>query len=92
MARLCFTTHTLVLNAPLLFKIYTFIYLTNIFLHSFIPTFIFTIPVAQSNTENYLPSDDPDITNHIVFHYDCEKQHNLRQFNLINVKQGLEAP
>ena len=28
----------------------------------------------------------------IVSHYDCEKQHNLRQFNLLNVKQCTEAP
>ena len=25
-------------------------------------------------------------------HYDCEKQHNLRQFNLLNVKACTEAP
>ena len=28
----------------------------------------------------------------MVSHYDCEKQHNLRQFNLLNVKQCTEAP
>ena len=28
----------------------------------------------------------------MVSHYDCEKQHNLRQFNLPNVKQCTEAP
>ena len=28
----------------------------------------------------------------MVSHYDCEKQHNLRQFNLLNVKQCPEAP
>ena len=27
----------------------------------------------------------------MVSHYDCEKQHNLRQFNLLNVKQCTEA-
>ena len=27
----------------------------------------------------------------MVSHYDCEKQHNLRQFNLINVKHCTEA-
>ena len=27
----------------------------------------------------------------MVSHYDCEKQHNLRQFNLLNVKQYTEA-
>ena len=28
----------------------------------------------------------------MVSHYDCKKQHNLRQFNIINVKQCTEAP
>ena len=28
----------------------------------------------------------------MVSHYDCEKQHNLRQFNLPNVKQCTEPP
>ena len=28
----------------------------------------------------------------MVSHYGCEKQHNLRQFNLLNVKQCTEAP
>ena len=28
----------------------------------------------------------------MVSHYDCAKQHNLRQFNLRNVKQCTEAP
>ena len=40
---------------------------------------------------NYLPPDDPNTTNLMVSHYDCEKQHNLRQFNLLNVKPCTEA-
>ena len=28
----------------------------------------------------------------MVSHYDCEKQHNLCQFNLLNVKHCTEAP
>ena len=28
----------------------------------------------------------------MVSHYDCEKQHNRRQFNSLNVKQCTEAP
>ena len=28
----------------------------------------------------------------MVSHYDCEKQHNLRQFNLLNVKPCTGAP
>ena len=48
--------------------------------------------MTPSDTENYLPSDDPNITNLMVSHYNCAKQHNLRQFNLLNVKQCTEAP
>ena len=28
----------------------------------------------------------------MVSHYDCAKQHSLRRFNLLNVKQCTEAP
>ena len=28
----------------------------------------------------------------MVSHYDCAKQHNRRRFNLLNVKQCIEAP
>ena len=45
----------------------------------------------MGDTENYLPSDDPNIINLMVSHYDCKKQHNLRQFNPLNVKQCTEA-
>ena len=50
------------------------------------------MPITPSDTENYLPSDDPNNTNLMVSHYDCAKQHNLRQFNLLDVKQCTEAP
>ena len=86
MASLYFVTHTLVLSTQLPFKLYTFIYITNIVLLS--PLLIFTspIPIAQSNTKNYLPSVDPTITNLMVSHSVCEKQRKLRQFSLLNVK------
>ena len=61
-------------------------------LHSHLFTFTFSIPKTPFDTENYLPSDDPNITNLMVSHYDCAKQHNLRQFNLLYVKQCTEAP
>ena len=51
-----------------------------------------TIPIELTDTENFLPPDDPNITNLMVFHYDCKKQHNLRQFSLLNVKPCTEAP
>ena len=60
-------------------------------LHSFLLTFTSTLPITPSDTENYLRSNDPKITNLIVSYYDCEKQHNLRHFNLLKVKQCTEA-
>ena len=61
-----------------------------LYLHLF--NFTFSKPITPSDSENYLPSDDPNITNLMVSLYDCAKQHNLRQFNLLNVKQCTEAP
>ena len=98
MAKSSFVTHTPVLNIPLLSRLYTYIYLynntyiTNLILHSHLFTFTFSIPITPSDTENYLPSDDSNITNLRVSHYDCAKQHNLRQFKLLIVKQCTEAP
>ena len=85
-----FTTHILVLNIQRPFILHTFFYSTNIVLHSFILTS--TVPISPTDNENFLPSDDPNNTNLMVSHYDCEKQHNLEQFNLLNVKQCTEAP
>ena len=92
MTRLYFLTHILVLKTQPPFKLYTFVYITNVLLHSFIQTFKTTIPITPPNTEDYFPSDDRNITNLMVSHFDCEKQHNLRHFNLLNVKQCTEAP
>ena len=92
MATLSFVTRTPVLNIPLLSKLYTILSLTHMILHSHLFNTASSIPITPSDTEIYLPSDDPNITNLIVSHYDCAKQHNLRQFNLLNVKQCIEAP
>ena len=92
MAKLSFITRTLVLNTQPPFKLHIFIYKTNIILHSYILPFTYTIPITPTRTDNYLSSDDPNITNLMVSHYDCERQHILRQFNLLNVKQCTEAP
>ena len=92
MAKSHFVTHTPVLiNLPLS-KLYTPFYITPLILYLHLFTFTFSIPITPSDTENYLPSDDPNITNLMVSHYDCAKQHNLRQFNLLNVKQCTEDP
>ena len=80
------------LKYSLLSRLYTILSLTHLILHSHLFTSTSSITITPSDTENYLPSDDPNITNLMVSHYDCAKQHNLRQFNLLNVKQCTEAP
>ena len=92
MAKSHFVTHTPVLIILPLSKLYTPFYITPLILYLHLFTFTFSIPITPSDTENYLPSDDPNITNLMVSHYDCAKQHNLRQFNLLNVKQCTEDP
>ena len=49
------------------------------------------MPIELTNTDNYLPPDDPNVTNLMVSQYDCEKQQHLRKFNLLNVKQCTEV-
>ena len=92
MAKLSSVTHIPVLNKQHPFKPYTTFYITNLILYLHLFTSTFSIPITPSDTENYLPSDDPNFTNLMVSHYDCAKQHNLRPFNLLNVKQCTEAP
>ena len=62
------------------------IFLCNIFLYSN------AIPIELTDTDNYLSPDDPKITNIMGSHYDCEKQPNLRQLNILNLKPCTEAP
>ena len=85
-------THTQVLNILPIFELFTTSYLPTLILYLHLFNLTFSIPITTSDTENYLPSDDPNITNLLVSHYDCAKQHNLRQFNLLNVKQCTEDP
>ena len=92
MAKSHIATHTPVLNILPLSKLYTTFYITTLILYFHLFNFAFSIPITPSDTDNYLPSDDPNITNLMVSHYDCATQHNLRQFILPNVKQWTEAP
>ena len=92
LAKSHFVTHTPVSNILPLSKLYTTFYIKNLILYLHLFNFTFSIPITPSDTENYLPSDDPNITNPMVSHYDYAKQHNLRQFNLFNVKQCTDAP
>ena len=92
MAKLFSTTPSLVLNIQLPFKTHVLLIITHVFLFSINPYITSSIPIKPTDDNKYLPSDDPNITNLMVSHYDCAKQHNLRQFNLLNVKQCTEAP
>ena len=92
MAKSSFVTHTPFLKIPLPSRLHRILFITNLILHSHLFTFTFSIPTTLSDTENYLPSDDPNTTNLMVSHYDCAKQHNLRQVTLLNVKQRTDAP
>ena len=49
-----------------------------------------TIPIELTETDDYLPPDDPNITNLMVSHYDCEKQQ-FETIQFINVKPCTEA-
>ena len=92
MAKSHSVTHTQDLNILPLFELFTTSYITTLILYLHLFNFTFSVPITPSDPENYLPSDDPNITNLMVSHYDCAKQHNLRQFNLLNVKQATETP
>ena len=81
MAKSSFVTHTPALNIPLLSRLYKTLYVTNLILHSHLFTFTFSVPLTPSDTENYFSPDDPNITNLMVSHFDCAKQHKLRQYN-----------
>ena len=48
--------------------------------------------VDTTNPENCTSEQDPKILNLKVSHYDCAKQNNLRQFSLLNVEPGKQAP
>ena len=43
------------------------------------------IPSELIDTDKDIPSDDPNNTNLTVPQYECEKQHNLRQFNFLKL-------
>ena len=79
------------MNILLPFKLHTRTYLTYVIQYPLITNITSSIHIASTNTESYLPSDQPNITNLIVSDYDWGKQHNLRRFNLLKMKQCPEA-
>ena len=92
MAKSCSTTLIPDLNTQLHFRLNVFLYITTIVFYSYLITSETSVSISPTNIDDYLPSDDPNFTNLMVFHYDCAKQYTLRQFNLLNVKQCTEAP
>ena len=90
----CFTTLIQASNTLHLSKSYMFTNYEQIIFYTLFCNTLYThtIPIELTDTDNYLPPDDPNLTNLMGYHYDYEKQHNLRQFNLLNVKPCTEAP
>ena len=86
------TTNNSISNILLLFNKPTSTSLTYILLFYITISFTSSIHIAPTDDTRYIPSDDPNVTKLMVSHYDSEKQHNLRQFKLLNVKQCTEAP
>ena len=74
------------------FNTHIILFISHLLLFSINSYFTSSIPINSTDDDKYIPSDDPKITNLMVSHYDCEKQHNFCQFNLLNVKQCTEAP
>ena len=91
MAKLFSTTLFLISNIPHPSNTTLSLFITHITFFYFNSLFTFSIPITPTDEDRYFPSDDPSITNILVSLYDCEKQHNFRQFNLLNVKQCTEA-
>ena len=94
MEKSCFTILVQASNTLHLSKTYMFTNYKQKTFYTLLCNILYThtLPIELTDTDNYLPPDDPNITNLMVSHYDCEKQHNLRQFNLLNVKPCTEAP
>ena len=94
MAKSCFSTLIQASNTLHLSKTHVFTSYIQIIFYTLLCNILYSHkkPIEVKDTDNYLPPDDPNITNCMVSHYDCEKQHNWRQYNLLNVKPCIEAP
>ena len=47
---------------------------------------------SQIASSDHVDPNDPHISDLLVSHYDCSKQHNLRQFSLTRVQPCAQAP
>ena len=73
MAKLFSIIHSLDSNIQLPFNTHI-LFITNLFLFSINSYFTSSIPINPTGDNKYLPSDEPNITNLMVSHYDCEKK------------------
>ena len=60
------------------------------FLLSFYSLFSLTFSIESSS--DHVDPNDPHFSDLLVSHYDCSKQHNLRQFSLTRVQPCSQAP
>ena len=94
MAKLCFTINTQASNIVQFSQIQILTsYVQLLFYTLLCNSFLFSkfISIELTDTDDYLPPDDLNITILMVSQYDCEKQLCLKQFNLLNVEQGTDA-
>ena len=63
------------------------LYYLSYFLLCFIP-----ITSSTDSSSDHVDSNDPHISDLLISHYDCSKQHNLRQFSLTRFQPCSQAP
>ena len=63
-------------------------------IHSFFYflSFLFLASFQIHSSPDHVDPNDPHISDLLVSHYDCSKQHNLRQFSLTRVQPCAQAP
>ena len=71
--------------------------MTTTFYHSLLCTFLLLeflalLMFSFDFSPDQVDPNDPHISDLLVSHYDCSKQHNLRQFSLTRVKPCAQAP
>ena len=67
----------------------SFLFLTS--LNFFLPSILLVLSQNFPSSDHVDPND-PHISDLLVSHYDCSKQHNLRQFSLTRVQPCVQAP
>ena len=65
-----------------------------LFLHSlfYFLSSLFLLFSQIDSSSDHVDPNDPHISDFLVSHYDCSKQHNLRQFSLTRVQPCAQAP